>query len=892
MQHIPRENTLKQIRHGKLVQRTKNLIHGLILYPRGDVHEAALKKWRPLYFRLAHLPLKTGTFETVFNSVKMRPGLPIHSVSTRAADVLLVTLKSQKPDHLDKKFMTTGSCLEIEKHRNTMRTFKPTVNTWSVLEIVKGRSRETGDFSDSRINAEWSNTMFVPESSSPSPFHEQGGTKEEGQDKSRGLIENFRLLKGKFTPPRLLESARFGIQQSNELGPPFLAHRGGKLTGVVPGLDKSDSARPKRYESSGNDDSRAPTGIERASRNAVIEGRADGYRESAEAGAKEVAGEKRAIHSAGSRASTENVVDGKTGAGRGKQSAASRVSAGEIEEKSAGAKRQSHSEKKSSTSGKRERVPEDRGISSKKQLPTSGATDDRTKEDPNPRTLKQFPALVLVVGRCLTIGFPWTDRIYEFINYSQDVEEAVVVDREKEFRGDASSFRRSLQRGDFNLQEHGNIERNVTNDKILHGSLQQKLCGRTVYTIVEQQASQTRPILIPISFNRLVKSNKPKLSTIFHCYWYSQKEYFSTRLHPTTKQSLTRKAARILEPNEPLTNLATIAPTTVVCVALDSRNQGSRSSGLGSTARPNKRINEGQYRQVHKKALTRECNIRNLPSEAPDRAEDPKLLDQTPYRVKFFCPYSVFDEYNCHRDVLKKQYRYCSIVGLNHYFITESDFSGGNPENRASSGTYQQSSRTEEQSEGVMEGCEYFFNLRGRGSVVNVGENKGGLNTQPLHTAWKKGRDRDRSAVPLLVTWIVKGLNYCFMRIDSNYKERKSKLSVNRFKYNGILEVQRTIHTLCSYNRIIALKGMKDGGMHGNRDRICEETTATSYEYEKERLGIRFNTVEINTFYYRNFGFLSLVEFRARSIVETYRPWVFNLSDLLALIDQQKFCQE
>ncbi|KAK1119838.1 hypothetical protein K0M31_012916 [Melipona bicolor] len=238
-----------------------------------------------------------------------------------------------------------------------------------------------------------------------------GGAKEEGQNKSRGLIENFRLLKGKFTPPRLLEGARFGIpspsrQQSNEddgiSTPPSLrslvlgkdnaivstisnvvgAARGliGRIKsnfqqGVVPGLDKSDSARLKRYESSGNDVSRAPIGIERASRNAVIEGRADGYRESAEGG------EKRAIHSAGSRASTvENIVDGKTGAGRGKQSAASRVSAGKIEEKSAGAKRQSHSEKKSSTSGRRERVPENRGISSKKQLPASEAIDDRTKE--------------------------------------------------------------------------------------------------------------------------------------------------------------------------------------------------------------------------------------------------------------------------------------------------------------------------------------------------------------------------------------------------------------------------------------------------------------------------------------------------------------------------------
>ena len=141
-------------------------------------------------------------------------------------------------------------------------------------------------------------------------------------------------------------------------------------------MDKSDFAQLKGYESSGNDDSRLPIGIERASRNAV------GYRESAEGGAKEVAGEKRAIHSAGSRASSE--ADGKTGASRGKQSAASRLSAGEIEEKSAGAKRQSHSsveiEKKSLTSGERERVPEDRGISSERQLLAREATNDRTKE--------------------------------------------------------------------------------------------------------------------------------------------------------------------------------------------------------------------------------------------------------------------------------------------------------------------------------------------------------------------------------------------------------------------------------------------------------------------------------------------------------------------------------
>ena len=141
-------------------------------------------------------------------------------------------------------------------------------------------------------------------------------------------------------------------------------------------MDKSDSAQLKGYESSGNDDSRLPIGIERASRNAV------GYRESAEGGAKEVAGEKRAIHSAGSRASSE--ADGKTGASRGKQSAASRLSAGEIEEKSAGAKRRSHSsveiEKKSLTSGERERVPEDRGISSERQLLAREATNDRTKE--------------------------------------------------------------------------------------------------------------------------------------------------------------------------------------------------------------------------------------------------------------------------------------------------------------------------------------------------------------------------------------------------------------------------------------------------------------------------------------------------------------------------------
>ncbi|XP_043527402.1 uncharacterized protein LOC122537856 isoform X3 [Frieseomelitta varia] len=250
-----------------------------------------------------------------------------------------------------------------------------------------------------------------------------GGAKEEGQDKSQGLIENFKLLKDKFTPPRLLESAKFGKlgipdpsrQQSNEndgvstppifkslIGKdnvivstisnvveaakglveaelPFLAHRGDKLTGVVPGLDKSDSAQLKGYESSGNDDSRIPIGIER---NAVIEGRANSYRESAEGGATEVAGEKRAIHSAGSRASSE--ADGKTGASRGKQSAASQVSAEEIEEKSAGAKRQSHSsveiEKKSLNSGERERVPEDRGILSEKQLPARGATDDRAEE--------------------------------------------------------------------------------------------------------------------------------------------------------------------------------------------------------------------------------------------------------------------------------------------------------------------------------------------------------------------------------------------------------------------------------------------------------------------------------------------------------------------------------
>lgn len=152
--------------------------------------------------------------------------------------------------------------------------------------------------------------------------------------------------------------------------------------GVVPSLDKSDSARVKGYESGGNDDSRVPIGIERAGRNAAIEGRTDGYRESAEGGAKEVAGEKRAIHSAGSRASSE--ADGKTGASRGKQSAGSRISAGEIEEKSAGAKRQSHSSveigKKSLTSGERERVLEDREILSRKQLPAREWTNDRTKE--------------------------------------------------------------------------------------------------------------------------------------------------------------------------------------------------------------------------------------------------------------------------------------------------------------------------------------------------------------------------------------------------------------------------------------------------------------------------------------------------------------------------------
>ncbi|CAD1477300.1 unnamed protein product [Heterotrigona itama] len=245
------------------------------------------------------------------------------------------------------------------------------------------------------------------------------GTKVEGQDKPQGLIENFKLLKDKFTPPRLLESARFGRlgtpnpsrQQSNgndEVStPPLLkslifgkdnaivstisnvvgAAKGliGRIKsnfqqGVVPSLDKSDSARLKGHESSGNDDSRVPIAIERANSNAVIEGRANGYRESAEAGAEE----KRAIHSAGSRASSE--ADAKTGASRGKQSAASQISAGEIEEKSVGAKRQSHSSvetgKKSLTSDdpKRERVPEDREILSKKQLPASEGTNDRTKE--------------------------------------------------------------------------------------------------------------------------------------------------------------------------------------------------------------------------------------------------------------------------------------------------------------------------------------------------------------------------------------------------------------------------------------------------------------------------------------------------------------------------------
>ncbi|XP_060829614.1 uncharacterized protein LOC132914481 [Bombus pascuorum] len=125
--------------------------------------------------------------------------------------------------------------------------------------------------------------------------------------------------------------------------------------GASLGFDKIDSARLKGHESSGKDDSRLSTGIERIDINEVKEGYSNGYRKSTEGDAKEIASEKHVIHSADSPASSKG--NAKTDTSEGKHSEGSQIST-KLEEKSTSTKKQSHSaekaEKKSLTSAKEE----------------------------------------------------------------------------------------------------------------------------------------------------------------------------------------------------------------------------------------------------------------------------------------------------------------------------------------------------------------------------------------------------------------------------------------------------------------------------------------------------------------------------------------------------------
>ena len=61
------------------------------------------------------------------------------------------------------------SCVEI----GSITVYMSKIHGIDVLEIVKGRSRETCDFSDSKINTKWLDTVLLPEGSSPSSLYEQ-----------------------------------------------------------------------------------------------------------------------------------------------------------------------------------------------------------------------------------------------------------------------------------------------------------------------------------------------------------------------------------------------------------------------------------------------------------------------------------------------------------------------------------------------------------------------------------------------------------------------------------------------------------------------------------------------------------------------------------------------